>query len=902
MGSVSEGETAFQWVKDFAQETPLNIEQVTQSFIALKGSGLDPMDGTLKALTDSTAKYTGGTEKLENITRQLSQAWAKGRISAEDMKTTVENGLPAWVLLSKATGKTVGELRNMSEKSQLGRYHLRLLFEEMKNDAPNAAAGLMQTLNGQWDVAIANLQSFYDLIAQSGSLDFLTEKLTGLNAEIKTMAQDGRLKQYAQELSDKFIQMATSISGSIKTLFTDLEGFATSVKKTFASVQIPIKGFTIAIRGIIAIVAEFGSVASSVMSGVTSAFGLLPNAISNSHKEISKFLDSVKDEALSQMNADIVDLNASLDVFRKSTENGSKGISGFNDKVGEITKAVQPLGNALNATGAEALEMANNITLSGSKLLDLGIPVDRLKETIAVLINKLKEDPSPAVKQIVSNLNAQYKSLGDTAQANSEKVTKTLKDIEQEFRNTGGKSLSDLRENVENTLEVFNRFSEAKKPVSELRQAFLNQLAAQLELSKAQNDIVLPSQLALQASTLGLSDEFNKAQDEVTQYSNKLLGLSGIQERLREKQENLTRQRQTSASVTEKEAEALERLNQQNEAAASHAGANLAFQKLWNEARERSLQLYDLSALSVDNLREKTKQLGTELASAFRTQSWSNILKPINDLNNAAKQNELQAIAQEKAYRSLFSRLESGSVSVEQLQHLTDNAAYQFDKLSNTKLTALHAQINTAREATQSLSGELTNTITTLKNELDQLEGNQQAVLKRNFEADKAELQQKLDSAQKAQDRDAINSAQEALSIQRKIYDLRTAEITQESNVKNNVTTSETVNRTIKTIEEPLPNNTNISRNNPASTPVNNTVSTSLVNSIEKLIKTLSASTNNTNNTNNTSQPKQVNNAPTQTVRLEVILNGETYEADLQSGFEELFMRNLELQNSVQGN
>lgn len=45
MGNIADGDTAFKWVKEFAKNTPLDLEGVSQAFVKLKAFGLDPMDG-----------------------------------------------------------------------------------------------------------------------------------------------------------------------------------------------------------------------------------------------------------------------------------------------------------------------------------------------------------------------------------------------------------------------------------------------------------------------------------------------------------------------------------------------------------------------------------------------------------------------------------------------------------------------------------------------------------------------------------------------------------------------------------------------------------------------------------------------------------------------------------------
>lgn len=808
MGSVSEGEYAFEWVKDFARDTPLDMAQVTQAFIVLKGAGLDPMEGSLLALTNATAKYTGGTDKLENITRQLSQAWAKGKISAEDMQSAVENGLPVWTLLAQATGKTVGELRNLSEQGKLGRYELRLLFAELQSDAPGAAAKLMQTFSGQMAVARFNIQDFLDTVAQSGALDFLMTQLVGLNAQVTAMADDGSLKIFAQEMSDRFVEMGKAVSSTVGSLVTNLNDFTSKISKGFAASSLVINTFTLGIKSLVAISASAFSLFLLGLSQITSAFGTLENPISRGQKAASEFFATLRDEALKQASVDAQEFQTALNTLSSSATKASDSTKSVTAAAKEATTTIQPLGNVLNATSQEALNMANNILASGNELEKAGVPADRLKATVEALVNKLKEDPSPYVQQIVKRLQAQYISLGDTVVTSTDKSKKSLQELEASFKNAGGESLDNLKENAKNALEIFQGFSDAKKPVNELKQAFTTLLAAEVELAKATGE-TLSSTLAVTAAQLGLSDAFSTASSEVDRNNAVMNGTIELYDRLINKQKNLQNVNSNSTKNTEKQKQAQEKLNIANEKAASHAGANIAFQKLWNEAKERSLQLYDLLSLSTEQLTEKTKDLSQSLRDSFRNQSWSSILAPINDLNNLAKQNELQAIAQTKAYNGLFKSLEDGTVPLSQLNSLANGVGDSFNQLSETNLSALNAQIEKAKAATNSLKNELSDTVHSLKNELDELEGNQAQVLERDYKADKLELEQQLKEAEKSGDASALSDARESLNIAKEIYNIRSKAIVTEQ--KENIETAKTVSESsnvntnvseVKTVQE----------------------------------------------------------------------------------------------------
>src|SRR5690606_7197735 len=62
MDSVAEGEQATAWIAQFAKDTGQLIPDVTEAFALLKAYGLDPMDGSLQAITDKSVQLGGGME------------------------------------------------------------------------------------------------------------------------------------------------------------------------------------------------------------------------------------------------------------------------------------------------------------------------------------------------------------------------------------------------------------------------------------------------------------------------------------------------------------------------------------------------------------------------------------------------------------------------------------------------------------------------------------------------------------------------------------------------------------------------------------------------------------------------------------------------------------------------
>jgi tape measure domain-containing protein len=215
-GSFSAGELATQWVREFARETPNNLNEVARAFIILKNSGLDPMDGTMQALTDTATRFGNGQDALTRIALQLSQAWGKASLTAEDANVLVENGIPVWNALAEAMGRSTEEIRAMSKAGELGRDEIQLLIDKLGKISTGAATEQMNTFSG----SLSNLGDYWrdavNAIAQGGVLDAATDIIRDLTARIKELLASGDLARWGSEIGDALRSVYSAITSAVR--------------------------------------------------------------------------------------------------------------------------------------------------------------------------------------------------------------------------------------------------------------------------------------------------------------------------------------------------------------------------------------------------------------------------------------------------------------------------------------------------------------------------------------------------------------------------------------------------------------------------------------------------------------------------------------------------------------
>lgn len=384
LDSVFKGdsEAAFDRITQFAKETPYQLNQVAESFVKLKAFGLDPMDGTFQAIADQAAALGGSQETLTGITLALGQAQAKQKLQGEEILQLVERGVPVWDLLSRATGKSTIELQKLSEAGKLGRTEIKLLIDEIGKSSEGTAAALANTLPGQINRLKTQYQEFLNLVANSGVLDYLTQQLSDISAEVQRLADSGELQAWAKDVADAIVGAARAIAGITGFLIEHRDAILAlaGAYATFKGTQV-IAGLATAFAGLAGRVVA-GTVALQGAAAASTAFlgplGLLAAALAftaNATINLVENYQALKSEWAEAEAAaqDFLDTN---DALRKSSQAAQEEYSAFADvaiaKSGELaakneagTQAyIEQLKGAIQYTvalGNEAIATGDNV-------------------------------------------------------------------------------------------------------------------------------------------------------------------------------------------------------------------------------------------------------------------------------------------------------------------------------------------------------------------------------------------------------------------------------------------------------------------------------------------------------------------------------------------------------------
>ena len=196
----------------FAQQTPYSISNVQDSFIKLKSAGIDPLNGSMQALVDSTAKYGKTGEELKRAGIAIQQMAGKGVVSMEELRQQLGEAVPdAIMTMARGLHTNMAELVKAISTGTVGaETALRALFIQMELQNGGAAAKLAQT----WEGTTARLESRFKvaMLTMGGDSDGffqeLKDSLTYFTDEVMTSRE---AQQIFAQIGEGLKTMAVAI-------------------------------------------------------------------------------------------------------------------------------------------------------------------------------------------------------------------------------------------------------------------------------------------------------------------------------------------------------------------------------------------------------------------------------------------------------------------------------------------------------------------------------------------------------------------------------------------------------------------------------------------------------------------------------------------------------------------
>lgn len=220
-------EEATAWVKsiyEMAQKTPFAVNELSKSFVMMKSVGIDPLNGSLKAVTDALSQFGGSDEQLQHATLAIMEMAGRGVVSLEQLRRQLGKAIPTAIQdMAFSMNVTYGELMAAVQKGTLeSTTALAKMLEEMKIVYAGQGLQHMQNFIGQTQVFRTEWAIFQQDIGKAGFMDAVQVEFQKIIDLLKTPAAATFAASYGQMLAeivqglDKAVQVVIDFHGEIQ--------------------------------------------------------------------------------------------------------------------------------------------------------------------------------------------------------------------------------------------------------------------------------------------------------------------------------------------------------------------------------------------------------------------------------------------------------------------------------------------------------------------------------------------------------------------------------------------------------------------------------------------------------------------------------------------------------------
>lgn len=265
-GDIEQTGKSFNFLRGFAEQSNFGIQELTQSFIRLEASGLNPTGGALLSLTDAAAKYGATTEQFLGVTDAISQMAAVGKIELDQLKRVAVVVPDAFKALSDEMGVSQEDMFKLLSAGKLGLPAVQALIRGLGKAAKGSGAEFSQSFVGSIGMLGDAWFNFANDVMNSGAFKEMASAIQGALSEIAQMKKDGRYGKAVEEFGKTMrdiIKSVISAGRAVYAAFTAMVGpigFVVEMLGGFQNVIYMITGFMVAKT-----VVAFAQVASAII-------------------------------------------------------------------------------------------------------------------------------------------------------------------------------------------------------------------------------------------------------------------------------------------------------------------------------------------------------------------------------------------------------------------------------------------------------------------------------------------------------------------------------------------------------------------------------------------------------------------------------------------------------------
>jgi len=115
--STESGAEAFRLLNDLSKKSQFDIGQLSDSFITLYNSGINPTEKLLKTFLDTANRTAKPIDTLNDLTRLFAKS-TEGGLNLQSLSQLANNGIPVFTILEKKLGLTREQIQNFAQSSK----------------------------------------------------------------------------------------------------------------------------------------------------------------------------------------------------------------------------------------------------------------------------------------------------------------------------------------------------------------------------------------------------------------------------------------------------------------------------------------------------------------------------------------------------------------------------------------------------------------------------------------------------------------------------------------------------------------------------------------------------------------------------------------------------------------
>lgn len=332
-GSSAKAKESMAWISGFASKTPYDLATVTEAFVKMRAYGLDPTNGLLQTLGDTSAAM--GKDVIQAVEAMADAVNGENERLKEFGIKAAKEGNKIVYTYTNAAGQQMRQVVDANNREMITST-LQAIFNEKY-------AGAMDKLSTTWGGMLSNVGDqwtrFANMVMEAGVFDFLKDQLGGALNQLNAWAADGTMKAWAENTAAAMLSFGegvVKVGGAVADGVVVLKDFIGGWENlgialgalAFAPLIISIGQLGVALVGLVAATGPIGL----VVAGIAAAVVL-----------IVTHWDEIKAGAI-----------AAFDALQGAAQSAVDWVVGkFEYLAAKVTALLQPIRDALNWVGSK---------------------------------------------------------------------------------------------------------------------------------------------------------------------------------------------------------------------------------------------------------------------------------------------------------------------------------------------------------------------------------------------------------------------------------------------------------------------------------------------------------------------------------------------------------------------